>query len=389
MGQRNASVFAVGLLMILFLAACGGESSLQNEADATVKEVELHTKEPPVTEQEITLSAVGDILIHDRVYNDAKTDNGYDFTPMLAQVKPFLEDATITVANQETMIGGEEIGLSSYPSFNSPYEVGDALKDAGVDVVTLANNHTLDRGERAIQSAINYWETIDIMYTGAYKDQLDSEKVRVYDTEEGISVAFLAYTYGTNGIPVPEGKDYLVNLIDKDRIKDDIAAAREKADVVVLSLHFGNEYERYPNDEQKELVQLAADEGVHIVLGHHPHVLQPVEWVEGKDGTETFVVYSLGNFLSGQDKLYRQIGGMLNLTIVKTSDGTNNLITVKDPKFLPTYVTFQNETNYEVLLMSEVTEEELQEAETQYEEIKTHMQQWMPELEIIEDKNSN
>src|SRR5699024_10968554 len=130
----------------------------------------------------------------------------------------------------------------------------------------------------------------------------------VIETDEGMDVAFIAYTYGTNGIDVPEGKDYLVNYIDKKQIKKDIKEARDEADVVVLSLHFGIEYERMPNNEQKELMQFAADEGVDITLGHHPHVLQPVEWVEGENGNEMFAIYSLGNFLSGQDKPYTQTG---------------------------------------------------------------------------------
>lgn len=385
MGYR---VTALILLLFSLLTACSSGEAPQ-ETDAAPREIKREKKAPPIVREEITLSAVGDILIHDRVYDDARTEDGFNFRPMLAQVKPFLEEATITVANQETMIGGEEIGLSGYPSFNSPYEVGDALKDAGVDVVSLANNHTLDRGEEAIQNALSYWDSIGMMYTGAYKNEKDRETIRVLETEENISVAFLAYTYGTNGIEVPEGKEYLVNLIDPKKMKQDIAEAKEKADVVVLNLHFGDEYERYPNDEQKELVQLAADEGVHIVLGHHSHVLQPVEWVEGKEGNKTFVAYSLGNFLSGQDKLYRQIGGILTLHIVKTIDGNREEITIEQPEFLPTYVTFENETNYEVWPMAAVTDEQLPDAGMHYEEMKDHMQQWMPELEIAEDKENH
>lgn len=379
--KRKKGAFYILLLAVL-LAACGNNSEIKDDAQG--REVNREIKELPVVEEKITLSAVGDILIHDRVYDDAETEEGYDFSPMLAEVKPYLEEADITVANQETMIGGEEIGLSGYPSFNSPYEVGDALKDAGVDVVTQANNHTLDRGEEAIQNAIRHWEEIDMMYTGAYKDQEDRDQMRIFETEQNISVAFLAYTYGTNGIPVPEGKDYLVQMIDPEVIKEDIRDVKEQADVIVLNLHFGEEYERHPNEEQKELVQLAADEGVHIVLGHHAHVLQPVEWVEGKEGNQTFVTYSLGNFLSGQDELYRQIGGIVTLTIVKRTKGDKEDIRIEQPEFLPTYVTFEDETNYEVMPMKHVTNEDLPKAGEHYEEIKTHMQQWLPELGIEE-----
>jgi poly-gamma-glutamate synthesis protein (capsule biosynthesis protein) len=346
----------------------------------------LESKDPITLKEtkEITLTAVGDILIHDRVYDDAETEKGYDFMPMLKRVTPFLNDTTITFANQETMIGGEKLGLSGYPAFNSPTEIGDALKEVGVDVVSIANNHTLDRGEDAIQSAIGYWDKIGMMYVGAYQDQEDHDTLRVYETEEGVSVAFLAYTYGTNGIKVPKGKDYLINYIDKNAIAKAIDEAQEKADVTVLSLHFGEEYERMPNQEQKELVQFAADRGVEIVLGHHPHVLQPVEWVEGKDGNKTFVIYSLGNFLSGQYETVRRIGGMVKITIKQTVTEDEETIEVIDPAFLLTYVHDDDEHNYEIIPMYELTDDVLKDADNQYQEMKDHMSQWMPELKFLE-----
>lgn len=347
--------------------------TLQEKSPMTLKET-----------KEITLSAIGDILIHDRVYDDAETKDGYDFMPMLERVAPFLDDTTITFANEETMIGGEKLGLSSYPGFNSPTEIGDALKQVGVDVVSIANNHSLDRGEKVIQRAIKHWKSIDMMYVGAYKDQKDHDTLRVYETEEGISVAFLAYTYGTNGITVPKGKDYLLNYINKKDIAKAIAEAKEKADVTVLSLHFGEEYERMPNEEQKDLVQFAADQGVEIVLGHHPHVLQPTEWVEGKDGNETFVVYSLGNFLSGQYKRNRRIGGIVKMTIKQTITEDDKTIEVTDPQFMLTYVHDDDEHNYEVIPMYQLTDDILKNKDKHYKEMKKHMSQWMPELEFLE-----
>lgn len=385
MKKRITILLALLCVAAFILVGCADKIVVTNGKGNAVRGSVVASKEFPSFSKEITISAIGDILIHSPVYMDAKTEGGYDFLPMLERVKDTLEASTITVANQETMIGGEELGLSSYPSFNSPFEVGDALKAVGVNVVTLANNHTLDRGEAAIQNAINQWETIDMMYTGAYKDQLDRENLRIYETEEDISIAFLSYTYGTNGIPVPEGKDYLVNMIDKDRIAEEVVLAKEKADVVTLSLHFGNENERMPNEEQKELVQFAADQGVDIVIGHHPHVLQPMEWVTGKDGHETFVMYSLGNFLSNQQDLYQRIGGILTLSIKKTVKGDAEELEVHSPKFMPTYVTFSEDfTNYEVTPMYTLTNDELKGAHQHYKEIKAHLSQWMPELEFME-----
>lgn len=218
-------------------------------------------------------------------------------------------------------------------------------------------------------------------YVGAYKNKEDKEDIRVIETEEGISVAFLAYTYGTNGIPVPEGKDYLVNLIDKENIKTEIAKAKEVADVILLSMHFGLEYEDYPSEEPKDLAQFAADEGVHALIGHHPHVLQPIEWIEGKEGNETLVIYSLGNFLSGQDELPRQIGGMVNFTIKQNT--SDHSIEITSPKFLPTFVSYENDANYHVWPMHEVTDKYLPDAKKHYDKTVNHISEWMPELEII------
>lgn len=385
MKKRKAILPALLFMIAFILFGCADKIAVMDSKDNAVRSSAVASKELPSYSQEITISAIGDILIHSPVYMDAEKEGGYDFLPMFERVKDTLEASTITVANQETMIGGEELGLSSYPSFNSPFEVGEALKAVGVNVVTLANNHTLDRGEDAIQNAIEQWETIDMMYTGAYKNQLDRENLRIYETEEDISIAFLSYTYGTNGIPVPEGKDYLVNLIDRDRIAKEVELAKEEAEVVILSLHFGNENERMPNEEQKELVQFAADQGVDIVIGHHPHVLQPMEWVTGKDGHETFVMYSLGNFLSNQQDLYQRIGGILTLSIKKTVKGDEEELEVHSPKFMPTYVTFNEDfTDYEVKPMYTLTSGELQGANEHYKEIKAHLSQWMPELEFME-----
>src|SRR5690606_16862438 len=184
----------------------------------------------------------------------------FHFDDMFQAVKPYLEKPDITFANQESMIGGKELGLSTYPTFNSPFEIGDTLKRVGVDVVSMANNHTLDRGEKAILNAIQHWNKIGMLYVGAYASEEDKAKIRTIE-KNGITFSFLAYTYGTNGIPVPKDKPYLVNLIDKEKIEADIQQAKELSDVVVVSLHFGNEYERMPNESQKELAQFIADAG--------------------------------------------------------------------------------------------------------------------------------
>src|SRR5699024_579946 len=378
------------LITCVFLSACTeNEQEIQkyaNHHEAADRSQEITNQKPDTAYTEITLSAIGDMLIHKRVYEDARTDDGgFNFMPMLERVKPYLNDSTITFANQETMIGGETLGLSTYPSFTCPFSVSNALKKAEVDVVSHANNHTLDRGEKAIMNATEHWEKIDMMYTGAYRNEADSNKLRVYETDEGISVAFLAYTYGTNGIPVPNGKDHLVNLIDRKEMSERIKKAKQQADAVVLSLNYGTQYERMPTSEQKDLVQFAANEGVDVVLGHHPHVLQPIDWVEGKGGHQTLVAYSLGNFLSGQDEFYRRIGGIFKFSIKKATENGETMVKVKEPTFLPTFVKFEKMTNFEVVPMYQLTGDELENTKKHYRNIKDHMSQWMPELEFIEE----
>ncbi|MYL46299.1 CapA family protein [Virgibacillus halodenitrificans] len=383
MAIKKSIYFPVVLLLMLFLAGCQGsnpDTQVENH-----KKKDTYLSEKDKMNKQITLSAVGDILIHDRVYDDARVKDTFNFMPMLDRVDSYLKASSVTFANQETMVGGEEIGLSGYPRFNSPYEIGEALKKAGVDVVSLANNHTLDHGEEAIHNAIYYWKEKDMMYTGAYESKADQEKLRIYETNDDISLAFLAYTYGTNGITEPENKDYLVNQIDEQQIATEIAEAEKQADVVVLSLHFGDEYERLPNERQKDLVQFATDQGADIILGHHPHVLQPVEWVEGKGGKRSFVIYSLGNFLSGQDEFYRRIGGVLTLTLTKEEKkGEEAKVKISNPQFLPTFVTFTNESDYKVVPMYQLKETDLPDAKKHYNEIKDHMARWMEELQFPE-----
>ncbi|CQR48283.1 Capsule biosynthesis protein CapA [Paraliobacillus sp. PM-2] len=389
MGKRIRLVIFIIFIGSLLLSCQKGKEQYETSYHAKRDGIDILLKEEldiMQRKRNVTLAAVGDILIHDRVYNDAKGTEGYHFMPMLEKVQPYLSQPTITTANQETMIGGEEIGLSSYPRFNSPVAVGDALKTVGVDIVSLANNHTLDRGEQAIQRAISHWNNINMPYVGSYHSQEDSEKVRVIHTEEDISLSFLGYTYGTNGIPTPDGKEYLVNRINRKAIAKDVKKAKKVSDVVVLNLHFGNQYERMPNEKQKDLVQYVADLGVDVVFGHHPHVLQPMEWIEGEKGNRTFVIYSLGNFLSGQDEFYRRIGGMVQLTIQKEWDKGKERITLHSPKFLPTFVDFteESESDYQVIPMYQLTDEQLTDHEKHYKEMQQHLSQWMPELTFIE-----
>lgn len=274
------------------------------------KEIE----EPINNTYEVSLVAVGDNLIHQTIYNAAAIEEGYNFKPMFMEIKPYIQSFDLAFINQETILGGTELGLSSYPRFNSPHELGDAIVDAGFNLISLANNHTLDRGEKAIESSINYWNKQNVIYSGS---EIEDKSHVKYFTINEIEFAFVAYTYGTNGIYHPEDKMYLANLYQKDQVKFDIKQAKESSDVVIVSMHWGNEYELYPSEPQLEQANYLNSLGVDIIIGHHPHVIQPVDVIVNNDN-RTFVMYSLGNFLSDQVGVDRLIGMAVSVNIIKT-----------------------------------------------------------------------
>ncbi|MCM3611899.1 CapA family protein [Planococcus sp. MERTA32b] len=367
------------LLSVLLLAGCiaTGIPAAPVSADTLFESRKTTPAIPGFSRtRTASLSAVGDILIHSKVYDSAKTNDGYDFVPLFEKVKPYLEKSDITIANSESIIGGAGIGLSSYPSFNSPFEVGDALKDSGVDVVSMANNHTLDRGIPAIENAINYWDELGMERTGSYLSAEERDQITLM-TVNDISFSFLSYTYGTNGIPTPSGKDYLVNRIDKELIKSDLQQADEQSEVVVLSLHFGDEYQPLPNEYQTGLAEFAAENGADIILGHHPHVLQPPAWIETSDGRKVFVIYSLGNFLSGQNEIPRQIGTIFTIEAEKKIGPDSSEITIKNPSFTNTFVKNRDYSWFEIDLLKNVNPD-------LNEEVKSHLSTWINDLQFIE-----
>ena len=254
-------------------------------------------------EYSINMLMVGDLLVHDRLYNAMKTSDGYDFKPALTYIKDIVKDYDIAYYNQETILGGSEIGLSSYPAFNSPYEVGDAMIDAGFNLVSLATNHTLDRGENAITNSVNYWNSkSDVLAVGSYLSNEDRDKINIKE-KNNITYTMLNYTYGTNGIKVPTGKDYLVNVWPctgnnpstdtkyqeyKNKVKEDINRVRDKVDLLIVAMHWGVEYTHTPTSYQIDMANFLEKQGVDIIIGTHPHVVMPVTYIN-----DTLVIYFL------------------------------------------------------------------------------------------------
>ena len=281
------------------------------------------------TTDTVTLVMVGDVLLHTPINESALQEDGsYDFRHLFAHVKDDIQAADIALVNQEVILGGTELGLSGYPAFNGAFEAGDALVDTGFDVVLHATNHALDKGRQGILNCLNYWHTKQpqMKVVGIYDSAAAQESQLCICEQNGIKVAVLNYTYGTNGIPLPAGMQYAVNLLDEDQVERDVEHAKEEADFVVVCPHWGQEYSHGINGQQEKYAQLFADLGVDLVIGTHPHVIEPVEWVEGENGQKTLVYYSLGNFInatsgSGEGVADRMVGAMAEVTLKRDKTG--------------------------------------------------------------------
>lgn len=363
--RRKKKKNKIVIIVLLLLVAIAGFHYGYNKLSSSNNKIEVKEEEKP-KEYSASLVMVGDLLVHDRLYNAMKTSNGYDFKPALTYIKDIVKEYDIAYYNQETILGGEEIGLSSYPSFNSPYEVGDAMIDAGFNLVSLATNHTLDRGEKAITNSVNYWnEHPSVLAVGSYLSFEERDKVRIKEVNN-ITYTMLNYTYGTNGIKVPEGKEYLVNVwpctgsdprVDtkyqeyKIKVKEDIDRVRDKVDVLIVSMHWGIEYTHTPTKYQEDMANYLSSLGVDIIIGTHPHVVMPITYID-----DTLVIYSLGNFLSAQETNvdYNTTVGLLStVKITKYIDKDNNSsIKLSDQNNELIYTYSKNNNDYKVIPFS-------------------------------------
>ena len=298
--MRRIWAFTVTLL----LAGCA-----QEEPEVVVEE-----------ESTVTIRSFGDILVHSDVYTAARTDTGFDFSGMFDPVRAFVQDADITTANMEVPVAGEEFGLSGYPQFNAPPEIIDALKDSGVDIVNNATNHSMDRGGGGVVASTGNMRERGMLYTGSYASEQDKSVPRIIEAN-GITVGFLGFTCGTNGLPVEQ--EHFASLID-DTLADQVAALDSQVDVAVVMLHMGDEYAPLPNEFQEETAKVALDAGADLVLGGHPHVVEPFAGP---------VWYSHGNFLHGQWEEPTKVGGIGEFTFTKRGDE----VTFSGARFMPTY----------------------------------------------------
>lgn len=332
------------------------DNTTSSAIESTEETTEAAATIAPVS---INLIAVGDMLLHGGIHNSAlQPDGSYNYAHVFEHTKDRIASADIAVANQEVILGGVELGVSSYPTFNSPQAFGDALVDTGFDVILHASNHTMDKDTIGVLNTIHFWKENhpDTTFLGINESEEERDTIKIVE-KDGIKIAMLNYTYGLNGFSLPADKPYLVNLMDdahKSEIAEDMKKAREQADFVIVYPHWGTEYVLEATDEQKQWAQFFADNGADLIIGTHPHVVEPVEWVTAADGRQTLVYYSLGNYISIQYYNYSMLGGFAEVTITKDSTGT--YISGYDMDFLVTHYT-AGRTEMTTYFLSDYTDE--------------------------------
>ncbi len=278
---------------------------------------------------QISVIMVGDMLLHTPVENSAKQEDGsYDFGAIFEHTKEKIQSADLALVNQEVIIGGEELGISGYPAFNAPYAVGDALVETGFDVICHGTNHALDKGKKGLLNCLEFWEETypDIAVLGIHDSAETQDELYIYE-KDGVKIAILNYTYGTNGIAMPSDMPFAVDMLEETAVVEDIRRAEEQADFTIVCPHWGTEYELGISASQEKWTQIFLKNGVDLVLGTHPHVIEPIEWViDEESGQKMLVYYSLGNFVnwtsgSGEGIANRMVGGMAQITISRAESG--------------------------------------------------------------------
>lgn len=375
------------LLMVIAITATFAffKSKTKKTGSGDDPVVEEKDKEPVTTS--FSLIAMGDALIHNGVYIDANTWKSgadgyyiYDFSSMFTDVADIIKPYDLKFYNQETTIGGKSLGLSSYPNFNSPDEIGDNLTAIGFNIVNLASNHSMDVGIAGATYSANYWHSKEnVLAVGSYTSKEQRDNIEIKEVN-GIKYAVLSYTYGTNGTPVPSGYEYLVNVWPveneydyenyKQQVKKDVESVRNKVDVLMVSMHWGSEYQiGTTNSYQKDAAQYLSSLGVDVIIGTHPHVVQPIEYVGN-----TLVIYSLGNMISAQDGLMKRVGGVAAFKVNKTTlDGVTQNINISDVKADLIYTYYNNFQNFKVIPFYKLNDNLLYDYRNIYDQYKAYL----------------
>lgn len=345
--MKNKAISIISIIVgVAMLAGCGqqpGQAAHEQEQKQEQEQAQEPAVEPamPVstasaTPNTLTISMVGDILLHMPIEEAARDSDGfYDFHFIFDNMKDEIQAADIAIVNQEVIIGGEELGISGYPCFNAPYDIGDALVYSGFDVVCHGTNHALDKGKTGLMNSYNFWSNNypQITVLGINASEQEKNTVKIVE-KNGFKIALLNYTYGTNGIPLPKDMPYAVDLLDEEKVISDLKSAEENADFTIVCPHWGTEYNLGIDKTQEKWAKIFRENGADLVIGTHPHVIEPVEMMEDDNpgitnnhgGGDMLVYYSLGNFVSwtsssGKGISNRVVGGMSQVTLTRNQDG--------------------------------------------------------------------
>ncbi len=371
--MKKASKNLVTLLILitfLQLVACSHNNRLteskepesivdSEHTEISMLETEMETDIEPIPAEDsfATILSFGDALCHIPVFNaayDSETDD-YDFSYMFQYVTKYFQNSTVNIGNCETPMAGKERGYSGFPSFNTPEHLAIDLAELGVDIMTTANNHTLDQGFNGLTSTLQFLDEAGIAHVGSARTAEEQSTILFRDLN-GINTAFLSYTYGTNGIPAPEGKEFCVNLMNEEFMLHQIEQAKaEGAELIVASMHWGNEYQTTPNEKQYQLAEFLIDHGVQLILGSHPHVLQPMERIKTESGKEGFVIFSQGNFFSNQRQENTRNTAIFNIEVKKSAETEE--VTIEDVTYIPIYVSIKEpgaEHRYQLWDLNEI-----------------------------------
>ncbi len=352
----------IGILSILLIACIGLDgyliyTHLEKEEKTVVKEKKEKKEETAKAEQDriesFNFMGVGDNLLHDVIFaydEDGNYDDIYD------PIKEYTEKSDLNYINYETICAGQELEYSGYPVFNGPVEFNDSITHAGFNWLSLCSNHTFDRGVQGVLANLNYIKEHDpqLTVTGSYTSKEESEIPTVVEIN-GIRVGLASYTYGLNGFELPEGYEWLINLIDEDKIRSDMEKLKEVSDIQIVSMHWGVEYETVPDEQQQYYAKLLNELGVEVIIGGHPHVVQPVEIIHGQN-QDTLCYYSIGNFLSSQDHNENMVGGMPSFRL--SYNFRTKETSFSDVKFTPTITWYDaNYQNYKVYTIEQWTDD--------------------------------
>ena len=370
-GQKEDLEKSETVLNVAGTVAEAGESAvLENSELSGHEEADRETTESDTAEETteafqeiietVELVAVGDNLIHEGLYKTGMNNSGeWNYDHVYANVADEIQAADLAIINQETIFINDRAKISAYPRFGSPPEIGDSLVTTGFDVVLHASNHTVDKGAEGVWDTLNFWKEKhpEITVLGINESEEDQNTVDVVESN-GIRFAMLNYTYGLNGLPMPSDAPYVVNLLDKDKMAEDIAKAKEISDMVVVFLHVGDEYVYQPSETAKQWVDFLLEQGVDIAINAHPHVLEPYTMLTREDGHQMLVYYSVGNFASTQDRVPRLLGGMAKITVEMRVHEDGKDFTIKDYSLEPLVCHWNYRTmEFGVYMLEDYTEE--------------------------------